>query len=57
MDLFFDRDQADGLSLIKLTQLQFQLEEIRGVKVDLRTRTGLHPALRPEIERTAVKMF
>jgi predicted nucleotidyltransferase len=36
--------------------LKFFLEDLLGSKVDLVTRAALKPALRPEIERDAIRV-
>jgi hypothetical protein len=57
IDVFIDRDPAKRFGFIELTELEFLLREILGADVDLSTRTGLHPALSREIEKSAVKVL
>jgi predicted nucleotidyltransferase len=57
VDLFFDRDPGKFMGFRELLDLNEFLEKELAVKVDLITRTSLHPVLRPEIEATAVKVL
>ena len=57
VDVFIDRDPDRSFGFIELTNIQFLLEEALGTQVDLATRTALHPRLRPEIERTAIRVM
>jgi len=57
VDVFIDRDPARRFGFIELTELEFLLQDILGVDVDLSTRTALHPALRRDIEASAVKVL
>lgn len=57
VDLFIDRDPAVKFGLLQLTGLEHFLEEILHAPVDLATRTSLHPALRPAIERDAIRVI
>lgn len=57
LDLFIDYDAERNFSLIELAGLQIFLEEQLHVPVDITTRDSLHPLLRPEIERTATRVF
>jgi uncharacterized protein len=57
VDLFFDRDPNAKLGLFELARLQFQLEDILGTKVDIATRTSLHPSLKERIIESAVQVF
>lgn len=41
--------------MMELTELEFLLQEVLGTDVDLATRTSLHPALRDDIEKTAIR--
>lgn len=56
VDLFVDYD-LEHFGLIELIRLETSLAEKLGRPVDLTTREGLHPLLRPEIEREAVRVF
>ena len=57
VDLFFDRDPDRRISLMELIELKFFAEQILGTEVDIGTRTSLHPVLKPEIERSALRIF
>ncbi|RWO82424.1 MAG: DNA polymerase III subunit beta [Mesorhizobium sp.] len=51
LDLFIDYDPARRFSLIDL------LEEKMSTEIDITTRDSLHPMLKAEIERSAVRVF
>lgn len=57
VDLFIDRDPVRMKSLFDLMDLGHMLEGILTAKVDIGTRTGLHPVLRDGIEREAVRVL
>lgn len=57
VDIFIDRNPAQHFGFIELTELEFLLAEILGRDVDLSTRTGLHPALTEQIEKSAVRVL
>lgn len=57
VDVFIDRDPGRPFGFVELTNIQFMLEEALGTDVDLATRTALHPRLRAEIERTAIRVL
>lgn len=57
VDLFFDRDPNRRISLMELIELKFLAEQILGTEVDIGTRTSLHPVFKPEIERSALRVF
>lgn len=57
VDIFIDRDPARKFGFIELTELEFLLQDILGVEVDVSTRTGLHPALTEAIEKSAVRVL
>jgi hypothetical protein len=44
------------ISFRRFMQLKFRLEEILGMPVDLITETGLKPAVRPHVERDAIRV-
>ena len=56
LDLFIDPDY-ERLGFVELFQLESRLSESLGSPVDLSTRKGLHPLMRQEIERKAIKVF
>jgi len=43
-------------SFRRFMQLKLRLEEILGIPVDLITETGLKPAVRPYVEREAIRV-
>jgi uncharacterized protein len=57
LDLFVDYDSAKKFSLVDLVDIKLLLEQELGIEVDVTTRDSLHPMLRNEIERTAVRVF
>lgn len=57
VDIFIDRDPDRAFGFVELTNIQLMLEEVLGTEVDLATRTALHPRLRAEIERTAIRVL
>lgn len=57
VDIFIDRDPDRPFGFVELTNIQMMLEEVLGTEVDLATRTALHPRLRTEIERTAIRVL
>lgn len=56
IDLFIDPDY-ERLGFVELFRLEEQLADLLGRPVELSTRKGLHPLMRPEIERKAIKVF
>lgn len=57
LDLFVDHDPAGRFSLIDLVGIKQFLEEALAVEVDVTTRSSLHPMIRKDIERSAVRVF
>ena len=57
VDIFIDYDEASDFSLIELARLQQKLSDLLGGKVDLTTRTSLHPMIRPEVEASARRII
>ena len=57
VDIFIDRNPEAPCGFIELLDLEELLAETLGTKVDLATRTSLHPALKDEIERTAIRVL
>jgi uncharacterized protein len=57
VDIFIDRDPKKPLGFIEFFDLEELLEDTLGAKVDLCTRPELHPALRAEIERSAIRVL
>ena len=57
LDLFIDYDLDGKFSLLELVGIKLLLEQKLGVPVDVTTRDSLHPMLRDDIERSAVRVF
>lgn len=57
VDIFIDRDPNKPLGFIEFFGLEELLEDTLGAKVDLCTRPELHPALRAEIEQSAIRVL
>jgi predicted nucleotidyltransferase len=57
VDVYIDRDASKPFGMMQLTELEFLLEQILGTEVDLATRTSLHPMLREEIEKSAIRVL
>lgn len=56
VDLFLDRDPARPFGFLELTGLEAFLEDLLETRVDIATRTSLHPALKEAIERDAIRV-
>jgi predicted nucleotidyltransferase len=57
LDLFIDYDRNGRFNAFDLVGIKQFLEQELGVEVDVTTRDSLHPALRADIERSAVRVF
>ena len=57
LDLFIDYDPTTRFNAFDLVAIKLLLEEELRVPVDVTTRDGLHPRLRPSIEQWAVRIF
>lgn len=57
IDLFIDYDPESRFNAFDLVGIKLFLEEELHVPVDVTTRDGLHPRLRPRIEQSAVRIF
>ncbi len=57
LDLFLDYDPEKKLSLVDLVGIKLFLEDELGMSVDVTTRDSLHPMLRDDIEKSAVRVF
>ncbi|WP_348641105.1 hypothetical protein [Mesorhizobium sp. B2-4-16] len=55
--LFVDYDPARRFSLIDLVGIKQFLEEKMSAEIDITTRDSLHPMLKADIERSAVRIF
>jgi hypothetical protein len=56
VDLFYDYD-PDRFGFLQFMRIRELGPEILGCAVDIMPRDGLHPLIRPKVERTAVKVF
>ena len=57
IDLFIDYDPNSRFNAFDLVGIKQFLESELGVEVDITTRDGLHPMLRSDIERSALRVF
>jgi|SRR5271165_7530050 len=57
LDLFIDYDPSGRFNAFDLVGIKQYLEDELHLPVDVTTRDGLHPMLRSEIERTAIRVF
>lgn len=57
IDIFIDVEPGRKFSLLDLVGMQRYLAEELGVAIDLTTRSSLHPKLRAQIEREAIRIF
>ena len=57
LDLFVDYDPNGKFNALDLVDIKLLLEDRLGLEVDVTTRDSLHPMLRDDIEKTAVRVF
>ena len=57
IDVFIDRQPGKPFGFLELTNLEFYLSDLFRTRVDVMTRTALHPDLKNEIEASALKVF
>jgi uncharacterized protein len=57
VDVFIDKDSSRKFGFDEFMDIYLLLQERLGSDVDYGTREGLHPLLRPDIEREAVRVF
>lgn len=57
LDLFIDYDQKSRFNAFDLIGIKLLLESELAVPIDITTRDGLHPVLKSEIEKSAVRVF
>lgn len=57
LDLFIDYDPERRFSLIDLVGIKQLLEDAMAIDVDVTTRDSLHPELKGDIERSAIRVF
>jgi predicted nucleotidyltransferase len=56
IDMFIDYD-PETFSFVELIRLRDSLSQALGRPADLTTRRALHPALKDQIEREAIRVF
>ncbi len=57
LDIFVDYDSRSKFNLLDLVDIKLLLESELGLEVDVTTRNSLHPMLKSNIEKTAVRVF
>lgn len=57
VDIFIDKDPHAKLGLVEFGNLERALRDTLGAEVDVCTRASLHPVLRDEIERSAIRVL
>jgi len=57
LDLFVDYDPHGKFNALDLVDIKLMLEAELGMEVDVTTRDSLHPMLKADIERSAVRVF
>jgi predicted nucleotidyltransferase len=57
LDLFVDYDPNGKFNALDLVDIKFLLEDRLGLEVADTTRDSLHPMLRDDIEKSAVRVF
>ena len=57
LDLFVEVDPTRRFSLLDLVEARRMVENDLGLPVEVATRDGLHPIMRDQIERQAIKVF
>jgi predicted nucleotidyltransferase len=57
LDLFVDYDPTGKFNALDLVDIKLLLEDHLGMEVDVTTRDSLHPMLRDNIEKTAIRVF
>ena len=57
LDLFIDYDRDSRFNAFDLVGIKQYLENELGTDVDITTRDGLHPMLRVDIEKSAIRVF
>jgi predicted nucleotidyltransferase len=57
LDLFIDYDPAKKFSLVDLVGIKLLLEDEFEMQVDVTTRDSLHPMLKDDIEKSAIRVF
>ena len=54
---FSDKDVSRRIGFDQFMDIYLMRQERLGENVDYGTREGLHPVLRPQIERAAIRVF
>jgi len=57
IDIFIDIEPGRKFSLLDLAGIERLLSEHLGAEIDVTTRASLHPKLRREIEREALRIY
>lgn len=57
LDIFVDYDPASRFNAFDLVGIKHYLEDELQMPVDVTTRDGLHPMLKADIERSAVRIL
>lgn len=57
LDIYVDYDPASKFNALDLVGIKLMLEEKLGVPIDLTKADGLHPRLKPEIIKNAIRIF
>lgn len=57
VDLFVDYPPGSGFSLMHLAGIKLALEDSLGLPVSITTRRSLHPMIKDDIEREAIRVF
>jgi predicted nucleotidyltransferase len=57
LDLFIDYDRDGRFNAFDLAGIKQHLEKELSVDIDATTRDGLHPMLRSDVEKSAVRVF
>jgi len=57
VDVFVDPRSQEDFGFLPFMDAYQTLQDAVGAKVDYGTRSGLHPLLRPQIEREALRIF
>lgn len=57
IDIFIDKDPSKPFGLTTFFELEETLQAALGSPVDFTTREALHPVLRDEIERSAIRVL
>lgn len=57
VDIFIDKDPKKSFGLTEFFDLEALLSTTLGTKVDFTTRDALHPILKADIERSAIRVL